>query len=267
MPQYVLKPSTFQSGQVGGIYHIGLSDGVNSYGYVFQTTGPQGGFKESTNVADKEKLIQFSSPNLIDRDLVFYPRVTQGDFSGGGLQAVFIDPTRYFDSDLEIRTPGYLTLRPGWTRTQLTTGLGAVVPQSVPWNNDVYTTFQGTVYYNSAGSSFSPGISVKLLESDGNVLFISDAANTIKFTTDNSVFVNVTTAATATINQFWVTNQATNGHFVYYSNVSGGSIQSGADTLYKIDLGAVGPGVLVPTGGIRVAIKDIVTYQNGIAIL
>src|SRR5215831_910396 len=163
MPQYVLKTSSFQSGQVGGLYHIGLSDGTNSYGYVFQNTGPQGGFKESTNVADKEKLIQFSSPNLIDRDLVFYPRVTQGDFSGGGLQAVFIDPTRYFDSDLEIRTPGYLTLRPGWVRKSLTSGLSAVVPQAVAWNSDVYTTFQGNVYFNSAGTSFNPGITAQFL--------------------------------------------------------------------------------------------------------
>src|SRR5262249_36972718 len=270
MPQYILKTSSFQSGQVGGLYHIGLSDGTNSYGYVFQNTGPQGGFKESTNVADKEKLIQFSSPNLIDRDLVFYPRVTQGDFSGGGLQAVFLDPTRYFDSDLEIRTPGYLTLRPGWKRTQLTTGLGGgIVPQSVAWRNDVYTTYGGTAYFNSAGTSFAGGaITAKFLDTDGNVLLIGDGTANIKSTVDNVNYSVIANAITGNFVQIWWVNQGTNGRFVYYAqnNTVGGNPPN---LLFKIDMNGTLPstGVSVPMGSVFFSIVDLCEYQNGIAIL
>src|SRR5215813_13810248 len=271
MPQYVLKASNFQSGQVGGLYHIGLSDGTNSYGYVFQNTGPQGGFKESTNVADKEKLIQFSSPNLIDRDLVFYPRVTQGDFSGGGLQAVFIDPTKYFDSDLEIRTPGYLTLRPGWKRTQLATGLGAETPQSVAWNNDVWTGFATALnqLFNSSGgtTSSAPGITCKFVDTDGNVLIVGDGANAIKFW-QGTVWSNIATA-TGAFTQLWLVNQGTNGRFLYYSVNTASDINSGSDALFKVDMTAipVSAGVLVPTNLTRFAIVDLCEHQNGIAIL
>jgi hypothetical protein len=65
----------------------------------------------------------------------------------------------------------------------------------------------------------------------------------------------------------WLVNQGTNGRFLYYSNNSGNDINSGADALYKIDMTSVGPGVLVGTNLTRFAIKDVVEYQNGIAIL
>ena len=266
MSQYVLKSSNFQSGQVGSLYNIGLSDGTNQYGYVFQNIGPEGGIREETNITDKDKLIQYSSPNLIDRDLAFYPRVTQGDESGGGLQIVFIDPTKYFDSDLEIRTPGYLTLRPGWVRTQLTTGLGAVTPQSVAWNNDVYTTFGGTSYYNSAGTAFSSaGITVKFIETDGNVLFVGDGVNTIKYTLNNSTWTTLLSTI-GVFNQMWAIYRGTNGRFVYVTASSGNAINNASDNLAIIDVNSPAL-VSVATGGTHFNIVDIVGYQNGIAIL
>ena len=260
MPQYVPATSNFKPGMVGGNYHIGLSDGTRSYGYIFQNQGAQTqGIQEETNIADKDKLIQYSSPNLIDRDLAFYPRVTQGDESGGGLQIVFIDPTKYFDSDLEIRTPGYLTLRAGWQRTQLTTGLGAVTPQSVAWNNNVYTTFQGASYYNAAGSAFAgAGITAKFLDTDGSSLQIGDGVNNVQGTNDNSVYFTISTN-TGTFTQMWTVSQATNGRFTYLAN---GSL------LTKLDLTSLPASpVTVPVGGNAQTIVDIDGYQNGIAIL
>jgi hypothetical protein len=260
MPQYVLKPSSFQSGQVGGLYNIGLSDGTNSYGYVFQNVGPQGGIKEETNIADKEKLIQYSSPNLTDRDLAFYPRVTQGDFSGGSLQLIFLDPTKYFDSDLEIRTAGYLTLRPAWKRNTLT-ALVATAPQSVVWNNDVYTTVGTGTYYNSAGAGFAPGITANFIDTDGQNLYLADGVNTIKYTINNSIYANMSTN-TGTLKQMWAINLGTNGRFIYFNN------GAQPDQLFKLDTSSppASP-VQVPTGNTLFSIVDLVAYLNSVAIL
>lgn len=270
MTQYTLSPSSFSASQVGTVYNIGLSDGTNSYGYIFQNQGQQTvGIKESSNVADKEKLIQFSSPNLIDRDLVFYPRVTQGDFSGGGLQTVFLDPTKYFDSDLEIRTPGFLNLRPAWKRTQLATGLGAVTPQSVPWKNDIYTTFQGSVVYNSAGTSTATGNTALYLATDGWNLYAGDGNASIRYTNDGSTWSDLSTASGA-YTQMWSVLQGTAGRFFYMARVIAGSGATVFHNLYKLDTGATLPNnspVLVPTGNVPLTIVDVVPYQSGIAVL
>src|SRR5215467_7120984 len=171
--QYVPNTSNFQAGQVGGLYHIGLSDGVNSFGYILQNWGgtdQRSSFNESSNVTDKQALTQYSSQALIDRDLAYYPRVSQGDFSGGELQEVFIDATREFDSDLEIRTPGYLMLRPAWQRKLLTNNASGSTVQSVAWNNDVWTGFTHTTgqLYNSNAVVFNPApaITCAFLDTD-----------------------------------------------------------------------------------------------------
>ena len=268
--QYVPRTSNFQPGMVGGLYHIGLSDGTNQYGYIFQNFGtndPRSAFNESSDIADKQALTQFSSEALIDRDVARYPRVSQGDFSGGLLQEVLIDNTKAFDSDLEIRTPGYLMLRPAWQRKQhINTAPGSM--QIVAWNNDVYTTWGGGLYYSSNGTSVNPGMTVLFIDTDGNSLFLGDGVNTIKATGNNSTFATVANAAPA-FTQMWLVNQGTNGRFLYLSNNTGNDVNSGSDALYKIDTTAAFPAtaVLVPTNLTRFAIKDVCEYQNGIAIL
>src|SRR5215471_4924333 len=271
MPQYVLKTSSFQSGQVGGLYHIGLSDGTNSFGYVFQNwsgSDQRSAFNESSNVTDKGALTQYSSQALIDRDLAYYPRVSQGDFSGGLLQEVFIDNTREFDSDLEIRTPGYLMLRPAWQRKQLTTGVGGAVPQSVNWKSDVYTTFGGANCFNSAGTSFAFGITAKFIATDGFNLVASDGVNNVVLTADNSTYTTVSTN-TGTVQQIWIVEQGTNGRFVYLNKIN---VQAGGQTvnnLFRIDLNGSFPQTptQISTGNNSVQIVDIAPYQNGIAVL
>src|SRR5262249_48657837 len=270
--QYIPNTSSFQAGQVGGLYHIGLSDGVNSFGYILQNWGgtdQRSSFNESSNVTDKQALTQYSSQALIDRDLAYYPRVSQGDNSGGLLQEVFIDQTREFDSDLEIRTPGYLMLRPAWQRKQHTTGLGAAVVQTVAWRNDVYTTYGGTAYFNSAGTSFAGGaITAKFLDTDGDLLLIGDGTANIKSTVDNVNYSVIANAITGNFVQIWWVNQGTNGRFVYYAqnNTVGGNPPN---LLFKIDMNGTLPstGVSVPMGSVFFSIVDLCEYQNGIAIL
>jgi hypothetical protein len=258
MAQYVLNTSAFQPGQVGGLYHVGLSNGTTAYGYIFQ---PGPGLKEETNVADKEKLIQYASPNLIDRDLAFYPRVTQGDFSGGGLQTVFLDPTKYFDSDLEVRTPGFLTLRPAWKRVQLTGTTGTY--QCVAWNNDVWTCLGTATIYNSAGTGFAAGITAKFVDTDGSALYVGDGAGTIQ-SFNGSTFTTVFTSA-GNFSGMWVINSGTSGRFLY---VAAPVAAGGVETLSKFDMSAPSSTpVSVPLGSMTEAIVDICGYQTGIAIL
>jgi hypothetical protein len=261
MPQYVLKPSNFQSGQVGSLYNIGLSDGTNSYGYLFQNVGPQGGIKEETNIADKDKLIQYSSPNLIDRDLAFYPRVTQGDFSGGALQLVFLDPTKYFDSDLEIRTAGYLTLRPAWKRNQLTTGTGTY--QCVTWNNDVWTVLNTGNIYNSAGGTLSPAppVAAKFVDTDGLSLWITDGVNSVYALNPGAGSWTTISTTAGAITQMWIVNLGTNGRFLFYV------LAGNQGQLLKADLSNNTFNITVPMGNPVADVFDVHPYQSGIAIL
>lgn len=272
MAQYVLERSNWTAASlpnaIGQVYNVGLSDGTVYYGYVLKNDGPQSkGFLEKTDIAERDALVNYGSPNLVDRDLTFYPRASQGDFSGGGLQPVFINPNQYWDSDLEVRTPAYLTLRPAWANTgNLATGLGAVTPQSVTWQNDVWTTFQGSVIVNSSGTTRTPPITPKFLATDGWVLYVADGTNNIYFAS-NSGFGLIANASGA-LTQIWAITQGTNGRFVYGTVVHSSQGSFVFHDLYKFDTTiAPAPAVQVPTGLNEIAIIDICAYQSGIAIL
>jgi len=254
---------------VGTQYSIGIGNGVQAYGYILQNQGGSGpAFKEGTNVTDKQSLTQYSSPNLIDRDIAYYPRVTQGDFSGGSLQTVFIDPTQYYDSDLEIRTPGYLTLRPGWARNQIATGIGTPVPQSIAWKNSVYTALGTGSVYDATGGTITPGITAKFIATDAYSLYVADGANTVVFTLNGSTWTTLS-STTGALQQMWAILQGTNGRFLYFTTILNQDGPDIAHALSKLDFNASLPTspISVPTGNMRVAILDICEYQNGIAIL
>src|SRR5882672_8813335 len=113
---YVLPTKAIDPAMVGDSYHLAL--GLTTLGQatpdrIFGYLLAEGTkFQQKTDLKARDTLVNNSSPNLIDRDLVATPRVSDGDFSGGALQINFSDPTRYWDSDLEVRNPGYLTLAP-----------------------------------------------------------------------------------------------------------------------------------------------------------
>lgn len=112
---YTLPVRAIDSGQVGVDYHLALGTKSDPslaapdriYGFMLAApNGDRQGFKESTDLFSKQQLTQYSSPNLIDRDLVSTPRVTQGRWDGGQGQAVLLDATQYYDSDLDTRLAG-----------------------------------------------------------------------------------------------------------------------------------------------------------------
>jgi hypothetical protein len=264
MAQYALQSSSFAQNQVGTLYNVGLSDGTNSYGYVFVNQGPgqkQGGMLEKTNITDKQAQIQYSSQALIDRDLVYYPRVSQGDFSGGTLQAVFTDPAKSYDTDLEIRTPGYLTLRPAWKRNQIATGAGSAAYQSCTVNNTIYTVNGSTSVYAADASTLvtSPSINAKLCETDGISLILADGVNSLIYYNFTSASWTTVSSSIGAIKQMWFVALGTQSRYLYYTTNN--------QALFAWDTTSTTTGISIPLKGGFFTIVDVQPYQNGICIL
>lgn len=269
MAQYTLKAGQYSATNlppVGDLYNIGLSDGIRYYGYIFQNAGQQtAGMVEKTDVASKSALQNYGSSNLVDRDLVYYPRVSQGDFSGGGLQLVAIDPTRYFDSDLDISTPGYTKLRARWNRITKSPITPGTVFSIVTWQGDFWFSFAESnkqIYSANGGATAVLPILAAVMITDGNYLYYSDGTSIYRRNT-SSVDTQIAAAVNGTFLNFWISLQGTNGYFLYYLSTSG---------LYKIDLTAafpvaVGAQVLLPTGSNPITVVDLSPYQNGFALL
>jgi len=74
-------------------------------GYVIT---PSGQFSETTNIQDEQHLVQIASPFSSDRYGRF-PKVSQGDWSGGERQLIFVTGNQYYSSqNLETSVPGHL---------------------------------------------------------------------------------------------------------------------------------------------------------------
>jgi hypothetical protein len=258
---------------VGQQYHLGLSTTLPDatqrfYGYLLEPNiAKDGGFHQRSDVAGRDALVQTASPNLIDRLMAFFPRVTDGDFSSGGFQEVWIDPKRYFDSDLDPRIPGYLQLRASWARISkagLTVGTNF---QVVAWKGDFWYTFaeaSGNIYSANGATTTTPtAVAILSVDTDGSLLYAGTAGG-LWSTPDGITWTALTSSINGTATQWWVVNQGTNGFFAYY--------RSGPNLLYKIDLTqtppqAAGAQPQVPLGGNAVNLIDLVEYQTSIAIL
>ena len=269
--EYVV--SSLQS-QVGRLFHVGFGNGNQWYGYILQPDSNQqsGGFHEKTDIVAKDQLIQYSSPNLIDRDITFWPRVSQGDFSGGMGQTVALDFTRYWDSTLDVRSPGYLTSWPLWTSmTVQGTLVNPGSAQVVSAGGKLFVTYGEsnfhiyTVVPPSTVTTTALDIVAKTIDTDGYYIYVSDGtAIERRVATALGTTTTITNPGTVTIAQIWSIQQGTNGRWIFYTDQAFPS-----SSLYRVDLtGAFpSPGVQVPLGGLVSEIVDIVPYQTGVAIL
>ena len=260
MTTYALTVGRYTDGPtlqkaVGQQYHLGLSTTLPDatqrfYGYLLEPNNAKdGGWHQRSDVAGRDAMVQTASPNLIDRLMAFFPRVTDGDFSSGGFQEVWIDPKLYFDSDLDPRVPGYLQLRAGWTRVSkagLTVGTNF---QTVAWKGDFWFTFgeaNGNIYSANGATTTSPvAAAVLSIDTDGSLLYAGTATQ-LYSTPDGVTWTAITSAINGTATQWWIVNQGTNGFFAYY--------RSGPNLLYKIDLTQASPQAAagqpqVPLGG------------------
>ncbi len=280
---YALKTSRYTTGAdlqkaVSTLYHVGFDNGTVFYGYnLVPDIAISGGWHEKTDIAAKDAQIQYASQNIIDRDFVFWPRVSQGDWSGGGNQITLITPNQYWDSDLDTRVPGYLTLRSRSQRTQVKANAtafasGQNLQQVVPFNGDFYFSFceASTFYSTNASVATNGGRQPVILDTDGNNLFVGNQTNTVDVYNTSNAFVNSVFTALAgglgSFNQMWVVDHGTFGHFLYYG------LQGSNQALWKVDLSlarpvAIGSHVQIPTDNLSEVIQDIAPYQTGLAIL
>jgi hypothetical protein len=103
-------------------YEDPASGNVTMYGYVL---APGSQFEEATNLQDEEHLVQVASPLSTDRYGRF-PKVSQGDWSGGERQEIYVTGTQYYSSSqIDTSKPGHLrALAKYTTATNATDGIG-----------------------------------------------------------------------------------------------------------------------------------------------
>lgn len=267
---YTLKAQAIAQSDVGTKYHVGIgitdpSAGFICYGYcLVQGTA----LKQRINTRDRDQIVN-SSTQLTDRDLVTYPRTTQGDASKGILQTTFVDPARVWDSDLDLHVPGYITLRPAWARITKPVVAAGTVRQVIAVGGDFAFTFSegnGNIYMANAGVSSPPSANpVISLDTDGQYLYAGTAGGLARSGVPvGGGWASVVNAVNGTPRQWWVLNQGTGGYFAYYV--------TGDNLLYKHNLAAALPqgtagAVQIPLGGNAVRVTDLVEFQNGLAIL
>lgn len=276
--QYVLKAGNFTAPggtapidkQVGPTYNLALSDGTVYYGYLLKPDATQG-LIEKTDVATRDALVNYGSPNLVDRDLTYFPRVSQGDFSGGGLQVVFLSPNQYWDSDLDISQPGVLKLRQQVTTASISvtsTTASIVAAQGQFWvgrsgaSNLVLYNFTNPSSITSNTTTISPAY----LSTDGYGVYYSDGSQIARWVSSETIVANT---VQGTLGGLWVVQNGSGQYFAYYVNTT-----PTPQALWRVDLSntgafpiAAGSHVQVPTGGLQVTFVQVVGYQNGIAIL
>lgn len=147
--------------EVGDLYDFALgyldpvSGNTNMVGYV---APPSVGYGESTNLQDEGHIVQVASPNTTDRYSRF-PKVSQGDWSGGERQLIYTTPNQYYSSQqLETSRPGHLTILGKYSAVALGTSPSPIAPNPRAISSDaiqywfICTPNNGTIlgYVNEA---------------------------------------------------------------------------------------------------------------------
>lgn len=273
MANFAIKdlPGRLQMADIGKRWHVGLGvpstlqpTQLNMYGYNLSRKDAGGGdWIEKSDTKSRDQLSSTGSPNVTDRDFAPIPRVTDGDFSGGALQQIFIDPKRFYDSDLEIRVPGNLTLRAAWVRKDLGASAGSTALSAiVQFNSDAYVSYfdaSKAIYY-STGTLTAPYATTDM-SSDGLYLWGCDQSGNLWRMDSSNVFTSYAAAAPTGASNLWCVNLGTGGLFLYFSD----SLQN----LWRAPVvgGAPGASVQVPLGGRLGVPYDLVEYGSGVAIL
>ena len=125
--------------EVGDRYDVALgfpdpeNNGVvRMVGYVLANGAT---WQESTNLQDEEHLVQIASPSSSDR-FGRYPQVSQGDWSGGERQLIFVTANQYYMStQLNTSVPGHLTVNGAYTTYAIPNGV--VTTSTAPGTRNV----------------------------------------------------------------------------------------------------------------------------------
>lgn len=113
--------------QIGQTYDLALCPNplTGSVAMVGYMLAPGSEFVEATDLQDDQHLVQVASPSSSDR-FSRYPKISQGEWTGGERQLIFVDPTRYYQSSkLETAIPGHLRIAGQYIRTSFPANLGS----------------------------------------------------------------------------------------------------------------------------------------------
>jgi hypothetical protein len=111
--------------QIGPVYDLAMGriDSTGNAEMVGYVLTPSSGWTEATNLQDEEHLVQVDSPFSTDR-FGRYPKVSQGDWSGGERQLIFVNGNQYYQSQqLQTMVPGHLTCAGYYTSFTITNGI------------------------------------------------------------------------------------------------------------------------------------------------
>lgn len=233
---YTLPKGNADGSQVGSVYHLALgtksdpslANPDSIVGFMLENMQGQD-FQESTDVNARQSFTSHSGPNLLDRDLVSYPRETQGDFSGGILQPVYITKDMCYDSDLFLDNAGYLQLQSRIVTVEMATSVGASGANSGPAIVAVGTTLymlygDGVVYQStngSAGGSIALGANAYYICTDGKYLYALTLSSILRW--DGSAVVTVASSLNGTftngaLQRLWFVDMGSNGYRLFYLN-------------------------------------------------
>lgn len=137
-------------------FAMGIDDGsgtANMVGYVITKDTE---WVQTTRLQDEGTFSAVASPNQIDRNLTYWPKVSQGDWSKGEEQLTYIDAQRYRSSaGVDVSKPGELVLYPSpRVTTFATTGslnYGPLATEGERWFAGVYDTTNNFVISDVAG--------------------------------------------------------------------------------------------------------------------
>lgn len=151
--------------EIGSRYDvaIGFDNGSGTANMVGYVLAPGTSWEESTNLTDNDRLIQVGSDNTTDR-FTYYPKVSQGDWSGGERQITFVDPTRYYSSQhMETSIPGALQILGTEAMVSLPAAVGAIPNVgSRPIENDGALTYVRTTTGASGNFATAPNASTPM---------------------------------------------------------------------------------------------------------
>lgn len=101
---------------------------VNMVGYVLT---PSSQFSQGTDIQDEEHIVQVSSPLSTDRYGRF-PKVSQGDWSGGERQLIYVTANQFYSSQqVDGAKPGHLTVLGSYTAVTTPTAIQHGDPRSI----------------------------------------------------------------------------------------------------------------------------------------
>lgn len=123
-------PDSVRMDQIGNTYDTAIgfynpaTQTVRMVGYCITASGQ---WTENTDMQDEDHLVQIASPSSSDK-FTRFPKVSQGDWSGGERQLIYITANQYWQStQLNTTVPGHLTCNGNYGTATIANGITPIL--------------------------------------------------------------------------------------------------------------------------------------------